>query len=92
MKTSAVAYKLGETYSYRYEDTTPTYATDILAKLVKEQNKTAISSYVWEDTLDAGLTYIPNSMQIDVEGMILQVNLQTLLMDKTLNLVRRLQR
>lgn len=67
-KTSAVAYKLGDTYSYRYEDTTPTYATDILAKLVKEQNKTAISSYVWEDTLDAGLTYIPNSMQIDVGG------------------------
>ncbi len=45
-KTSAVAYKLGDTYSYRYEDTTPTYATDILSNLWNGQNKTAISSYV----------------------------------------------
>lgn len=49
-KTSAVAYKLGDTYSYRYEDTTPTYATDILSNLWTEQKKTAISSYAWEDT------------------------------------------
>lgn len=67
-KTSAVAYKLGDTYSYRYEDTTPTYATDILSNLWTEQKKTAISSYVWEDTLDSGLSYVAGSLQVDVGG------------------------
>ena len=67
-KTSAVAYKLGDTYSYRYEDTTPTYATDILSNLWNGQNKTAISSYVWEDTLDSGLSYVAGSLQVNVGG------------------------
>lgn len=67
-KTSAVAYKLGDTYSYRYEDTTPTYATDILSNLWTEQKKTAISSYAWEDTLDSGLSYVAGSLQVDVGG------------------------
>ena len=67
-KTSAVAYKLGDTYSYRYEDTTPTYATDILSNLWTEQKKTAISSYAWEDTLDSGLSYVAGSLQVNVGG------------------------
>ena len=33
-----------------------------------EQNKTAISSYVWEDTLDSGLSYVAGSLQVNVGG------------------------
>ena len=66
-KTSAVRYELGDTYSYRYEDSIPDYASDTLDKLGKEGKK-AVSSYMWEDTLDGGLTYVPNSLQVNVGG------------------------
>ena len=46
----------------------PTYATDILSNLWNGQNKTAISSYVWEDTLDSGLSYVAGSLQVNVGG------------------------
>ena len=66
-KTSAIAYKLGDTYAYRYEDNIPDYASDTLTKL-KNQGRKAVSSYVWEDTLDGGLSYVPNSLQVNVGG------------------------
>lgn len=66
-KTSAVNYELGDTYSYRYEDSIPDYASDTLEKL-RNQSQTAVSSYVWEDTIDDGLSYVSNSLQVNVGG------------------------
>lgn len=40
-KTSAVNYELGDTYSYRYEDSIPDYASDTLEKL-RNQSQTAV--------------------------------------------------
>ena len=66
-KISAVSYELGDTYSYRYEDSIPDYASDTLEKL-RNQSQTAVSSYVWEDTIDDGLSYVSNSLQVNVGG------------------------
>ena len=66
-KTSAVNYELGDTYSYRYEDSIPDYASDTLEKL-RNQSQTAVSSYVWEDAIDDGLSYVSNSLQVNVGG------------------------
>lgn len=43
-KTSAVNYELGDTYSYRYEDSIPDYASDTLEKL-RNQSQTAVSPF-----------------------------------------------
>ena len=62
-KTSAVSHELGDTYSYRYEDETPTYSSDIFNII-----SSPVSNYGYTDTLDAGLTYVPNSLQVNVGG------------------------
>ena len=41
-KTSAVNYELGDTYSYRYEDSIPDYASDTLEKLRRSESNSSI--------------------------------------------------
>ena len=63
-KGTAVAHKLGETYSYRYVEETPEYGADIVETLT-----TPVTKMVYTDTLDDGLSYVSGSMKVSVGGV-----------------------